>query len=139
MHATQLSIARELDVYIAMGQARSITSQLGFNQIDRTKVEIIILELARNILHHTGGRGGISLERVAQGDRSGVLITARDDGPGIADISRAMQDGYSTAGTLGAGLPGVKRLADAFEIDSQPGHGTTVRAWKWQSPPTRGR
>lgn len=130
---TTLAIRRDVDVYIAMGQARSVASQLGFNEIERTKIEIMILELARNVLHHAGGAGDISVELVQRDDRRGVLITARDDGPGIPDIDRALQDGFSTGGTLGAGLPGVKRLADDFAIDSQPGRGTVVRAWKWQN------
>lgn len=134
-----LAIQREVDVYVAMGQGRSMASQLGFSEIERTKIEIIVLELARNILHHAGGSGDITIEAVADGTLQGLLVTARDDGPGIPDIARAMQDGFSTAGTLGAGLPGVRRLADEFQIDSQPGSGTVVRVWKWHRPTTRGR
>lgn len=137
--STPLAIQREVDVYIAMGYGRSLASQLGFTEIERTKIEIMILELARNILRHAGGSGDITVETVAQEGQQGVLIIARDDGPGIPDIARALQDGFSTTGTLGAGLPGVKRLADEFSIESQPGLGTVVRAWKWHRPPTRGR
>lgn len=134
-----LAIQREVDVYIAMGHGRSLASQLGLSEIERTKVEIMILELARNILRHAGGSGDLTVEVVERDGQPGILIIARDDGPGIVDIARALQDGFSTAGTLGAGLPGVKRLADEFTIDSRPGYGTTVRAWKWHRPPTRGR
>lgn len=134
-----LAINREVDVYIAMAQGRDLASGLGFNSVDRTKLEIMILELSRNILHHAGGTGELLVESVYDGTRHGVLVTARDTGPGISDISRALQDGFSTAGTLGAGLPGVKRLADDFQIDSQPGRGTVVRAWKWPSSNSRGR
>jgi serine/threonine-protein kinase RsbT len=134
-----LAIQREVDVYVAMGQGRSMASKLGFSEIERTKIEIMILELARNILHHAGGSGDITIEVVEQDALQGLLVTARDDGPGIPDISRALQDGFSTAGTLGAGLPGVRRLADEFTIDSEPGHGTVVRVWKWHRPTTRGR
>jgi serine/threonine-protein kinase RsbT len=133
-----LSIKREVDVYIAMGHGRSLASSLGFNDIERTKIEIMILELARNILRHAGGAGDMTIEPVEQDQRQGMLITARDDGPGIPDIARALQDGFSTAGTLGAGLPGVRRLADAFTIESEMGRGTTVKAWKWHVPTTRG-
>lgn len=132
-------IQREVDVYIAMAHGRELATRLGFNDIDRTKIEIMILELARNILRHASGSGDLQVTVVEDDGRRGLLITARDDGPGIADIARALQDGFSTAGTLGAGLPGVRRLADHFTIDSQPGHGTLVRAWKWFTPPTRGR
>jgi serine/threonine-protein kinase RsbT len=121
-------------VYIAMAQGRDLASSFGFNVIDRTKIEIIVLELARNILRHAGGTGEMLFEPAEQGEQRGILITARDCGPGIPDISKAMQDGFSTAGTLGAGLPGVQRLADAFHIESQPGKGTTVQAWKWITP-----
>jgi anti-sigma regulatory factor (Ser/Thr protein kinase) len=134
-----LDIKREVDVYIAMGYGRDLASKLGFNTIERTKIEIMILELARNILRHAGGTGDLRVTAVEEASRQGMLIIARDDGPGIPDIARAMEDGFSTAGTLGAGLPGVKRLADHFEIDSHLGRGTVVKAWKWNSPPTRGR
>lgn len=141
MHTTEkpFPISREADVYVAMGYGRNLASSLGFSDIERTKVEIMILELARNILRHANGAGDITVEIVEQDQRRGLLITARDDGPGIPDITRALQDGFSTAGTLGAGLPGVQRLADGFKIESQTGSGTTVKAWKWHNPPTRGR
>jgi anti-sigma regulatory factor (Ser/Thr protein kinase) len=134
-----LPINREVDVYIAMAHGRDLASGLGFNAIDRTKIEIMILELARNILRHADGSGDLQVSSVEDDQRRGVLITARDDGPGIPNIARALEDGFSTAGTLGAGLPGVKRLADAFEIDSTLGRGTVVKAWKWNTPPARGR
>jgi serine/threonine-protein kinase RsbT len=134
-----LSIQGEVDVYIAMGHGRNLASTLGFNNIERTKIEIMILELARNILRHANGAGDIMIEPVEHDQRQGILITARDDGPGIPDIARALQDGFSTAGTLGAGLPGVQRLADTFTIESELGQGTTVKAWKWHVPATRGR
>jgi serine/threonine-protein kinase RsbT len=136
---TSLPIQREVDVYIAMAYGRDRASSLGFSPIERTKIEIIILELARNILNHAGGSGDLRIAVVERAGQRGLCITARDDGPGIVDVSRAMQDGFSTAGTLGAGLPGVQRLADTFTIESQPGHGTTVKAWKWISDTQRGR
>jgi anti-sigma regulatory factor (Ser/Thr protein kinase) len=140
LNATQLlPIQREVDVYIAMGHGRNLASSLGFNDIERTKIEIMILELARNILRHAHGAGDMTIEPVEQDQRRGMLITARDDGPGIPDIGRALQDGFSTAGTLGAGLPGVQRLADSFTIESKLGEGTVVKAWKWHVPATRGR
>lgn len=133
-----LPIKREVDVYIAMAHGRDLASSMAFNAIDRTKIEIMILELARNILRHADGSGDLQVVSVEDGPRHGLLITARDDGPGIPNIARALEDGFSTAGTLGAGLPGVKRLADAFEINSTPGRGTVVKAWKWNTPPARG-
>ncbi len=134
-----LAIKREVDVYIALGYGRGLASSLGFNTVERTKIEIMILELARNILSHAAGTGDLHITAVGEMARRGVLITARDDGPGIPDIARALEDGFSTAGTLGAGLPGVRRLADHFEIDSHLGRGTLVRAWKWNTIRIRGR
>lgn len=134
---TLLAIQREVDVYVAIAHARDAAIHRGFNKVDRTKIEIMVMELTRNILHHAG-QGELQIELVETGEARGLLITARDTGPGIADIARALEDGYSTAGTMGAGLPGVGRLADTLEIDSQPGCGTVVRAWKWYAPPVRG-
>ena len=123
-------IRREVDVYVAIGRGREISTALGFDEIDRTRIEIVILELTRNLLAHAGG-GTIVLTPLEQEARLGLLIEARDSGPGIPDISLAMRDGYSTAQTLGAGLPGVQRLMDEFAIESTVGIGTTVRATKW--------
>jgi anti-sigma regulatory factor (Ser/Thr protein kinase) len=124
------TIKREVDVYLAIGRGRDMAVVLGFDTIDRTRIEIVILELTRNLLAHAGG-GALLLERVAAQERMGMAVEARDSGPGIADIALAMSDGYSTSSTLGAGLPGVKRLMDEFSIESTPGVGTRVRAIKW--------
>lgn len=123
-------IQREVDVYVAIGRGREMALSLGFDTIDRTRIEIVILELTRNLLVHAGG-GELRLERLQLPDRVGMAVSAHDSGPGIADIALAMSDGYSTASTLGAGLPGVKRLMDEFRIDSTVGTGTHVRAVKW--------
>jgi serine/threonine-protein kinase RsbT len=131
------SIKREVDVYLAMSRARELAEAAGFNSADRTRIEIAILELTRNLLVHAGG-GTICLSPIADQSRgSGLVIEARDQGPGIPDIELALQDGYSTAHTLGAGLPGVRRLMDEFSIESQVGIGTTVRVVKWVTPPRR--
>ena len=63
--------------------------------------------------------------------RRGIRVVASDQGPGIADVERAMQDGYTTGGGLGLGLPGARRLVDDFVLDSEPGRGTTVTLVKW--------
>lgn len=123
-------IAREVDVYVAMARTREIAQQLGFDQTDRTRIEIAVLELSRNILVHAGS-GTISIETVESPEATGISIAASDNGPGIADIELAMRDGFSTAQTLGAGLPGVRRLMDTFGIESTVGVGTLVRATKW--------
>jgi anti-sigma regulatory factor (Ser/Thr protein kinase) len=120
----------EGDVYIAIGHGRDLSIALGFGEADRTRIEIVILELTRNILHYADS-GMILLTPLHEGERRGLAIEARDTGPGIADIELALRDGFSTARSLGAGLPGVKRLMDAFEIESTVGAGTMVRAVKW--------
>jgi len=123
-------IGREVDVYVAIGRGREMATALGFDDIDRTRIEIVILELTRNILAHAD-KGELHLDTLEENDRRGMIVMAQDRGPGIADIALAMCDGYSTAQTLGAGLPGVRRLMDDFTIESEVGAGTTVRAVKW--------
>ncbi|NJN65871.1 MAG: anti-sigma regulatory factor [Chloroflexaceae bacterium] len=138
MQPFMCSIRRDVDVYIAIVRGREMADALGFDAIDRTRIEIVILELTRNLLVHAGG-GQIRLEPVSQYDRCGLAVEAIDQGPGIPDIALAMQDGYSTAHTLGAGLPGVKRLMDDFHIASTVGVGTHVRATKWVPQRSRSR
>lgn len=132
MKAVTCTIRREVDVYVAIGRGREISSSLGFDDIDRTRIEIVILELARNLIVHAAG-GTLLLEKIERDGRQGIVVEARDTGPGIPDIALAMRDGYSTAQTLGAGLPGVQRLMDDFHIESTVGVGTVVRAVKWMS------
>jgi len=131
------SIKREVDVYLAMSRARELAQLLGFKPADRTRIEIVILELTRNLLAHAGG-GSI---RVVQVDDPihgvGIAVEAHDEGPGIPDIELALRDGFSTAHTLGAGLPGVRRLMDEFSIESTVSVGTNVRAVKWIVTPQR--
>ncbi|NJP06640.1 MAG: anti-sigma regulatory factor [Chloroflexaceae bacterium] len=124
------SIQRDVDVYVAIGRGRELSDALQFDMIDRTRIEIVILELTRNLLVHAGG-GELVINRITRNEQTGIMIEARDQGPGIADINLAMQDGYSTTSTLGAGLPGVRRLMDEFEIESTVGVGTRVQAIKW--------
>lgn len=124
-------IMREVDVYVAMSRARELATAIGFGATDRTRIEIVVLELTRNLLAHAGG-GTLSLTRLDDPLRgAGLAVESNDSGPGIVDIELALQDGYSTAHTLGAGLPGVRRLMDDFAISSTPGVGTHVRAVKW--------
>lgn len=137
MESVVCPVTREVDVYVAMGRARDMATALGFDDIDRTRIEIAVLELTRNILTHAGS-GELAIELVEDGDRRGIAIEARDQGPGIADIALALRDGYSTAQTLGAGLPGVQRLMDEFHIESTVGMGTRVRAVKWPGKRTSG-
>ncbi|NTW97239.1 MAG: anti-sigma regulatory factor [Oscillochloris sp.] len=137
MEPVECPIRREVDVYLAMSRGRTMAQQLGLKPVDRTRVEIVILELSRNLLAHAGG-GVITFSLVHDPQCGpGMAVEAKDTGPGIADIELAMQDGYSTAQTLGAGLPGVRRLTDVFHIESEVGVGTRVYAVKWLRPPRR--
>lgn len=130
MQAVTCPVLRELDVYVAIGRGRELSAALGFDDIDRTRIDLVILELSRNILAHAGS-GELRLEPVEEAGSQGIAVEARDHGPGITDIDLALRDGYSTTHTLGAGLPSVQRLMDAFEITSAAGAGTLVRAIKW--------
>lgn len=115
----------------ARRQGRRLAAAAGLKATDLTIVVTAIAELARNALLFANG-GEIAVGIIRHGARHGVVVIASDSGPGIADVPQALQDGYSTTGRLGLGLPGVKRLMDEFEISSVPGAGTTVIARKWK-------
>jgi len=124
-------IRTEIDVVIARQRARELASQLRFSSSELTLIATAISEVARNIVIYAGG-GEITLRIVEQGPRRGLVVFASDRGPGIADIERAMQDGYSTSRGLGIGLPGSKRLMDEFVVSSEVGKGTVVTMTKWE-------
>lgn len=114
--------------------ARQYTSQMAAAvlslPVDRTSLVTAVSELARNILAHAG-EGFITIVPVECDNRTGVMVIAEDNGPGIADIALAMKDGYSTTNTLGLGLPGAKRLTDQFHIESSREKGTKIEVIKW--------
>ena len=119
------------DLVRAREQGRVLAGQLGFTQSDLTLVATAISELARNIVRYAR-RGEIVLRQAEDGGVPGIVIIARDEGPGIPDVNRAMEPGYSTAGGLGLGLPGVRRIMDKFEIVSEVNRGTVVTVTKWK-------
>jgi serine/threonine-protein kinase RsbT len=125
-----VSVASDIDIVSARQQGRALAMRLGFSSSDATMVATAISELARNIVLYAK-RGEIVLAAVGNSEHRGLAITACDDGDGIADIRQALQDGYSTSGRMGVGLPGVKRLMDEFEISSTVGKGTVVKVKKW--------
>jgi serine/threonine-protein kinase RsbT len=125
-----IPIREDSDIVAARSAGRSVAEHGGFGGSDVTMIATAISELARNILKYAR-EGEIILESVQRNGRAGVSVVARDDGPGIADVDLAMQDGFSTASSLGLGLPGTRRLMDEFEIVSAPGSGTVVTAIKW--------
>lgn len=124
-------INTDTDVVAARQKGRELAAELGFVSTDATLLATAISELARNILRYAKS-GEILIWSVQSGDRVGISVVARDKGPGIANISLAMQDGFSTSGGLGLGLPGVKRLMDEFHLVSDANNGTTVTIKKWK-------
>lgn len=126
----RVPVASDIDIVSARQQGRALAMQLGFSSSDATMVATAISELARNIVLYAK-RGEIVLAAVVNSEHRGLAITAYDNGDGIADIRQALQDGYSTSGRMGVGLPGVKRLMDEFEISSTVGKGTVVSVKKW--------
>jgi serine/threonine-protein kinase RsbT len=127
----RVAINSDQDIVLARQKGRAMAAELGFSSGDATLIATAISELARNIVSYAG-RGEITLKNVQGSSRVGILVVAEDDGPGIPDIRQALRDGFSTSGSLGLGLPGVRRLMDEFEIASQPGQGTTVAVKKWR-------
>jgi serine/threonine-protein kinase RsbT len=123
-------IEHESDIVTARQKGRELAAASGFSSTDQTMIALAISEIARNIVTYAQ-RGKITLGRLDDGGRRGVLVVARDDGPGIPDIELAMRDGYSTAKSLGVGLPGATRVMDEFELVSVVGQGTTVTMRKW--------
>jgi serine/threonine-protein kinase RsbT len=127
----RVGIASDQDIVAARQRGRALSVELGFSPVDATFIATAISELARNILAYAGC-GEINLRTIQASNRRGIVVVASDNGPGIADIRQALRDGFSTSGSLGLGLPGVRRLMDEFEIVSRLGHGTTVTIKKWR-------
>lgn len=124
-------IRSDLDIVIARTMARDTAKALGFGAIDQARIATAVSELARNIFLYAG-TGTVTVREIERGSRKGIEIICEDQGPGIADISLVMQDGYSTSRGMGMGLPGAKRLMDEFDIRSQEGIGTTIICRKWR-------
>jgi serine/threonine-protein kinase RsbT len=125
-------IRADSDIVLARQEGRALAAEVGLANSDLTLVATAISEIARNIVDYANA-GDIEVRSVKQDGRYGLVVVARDEGPGIADVALAMQDGYSTGNSLGLGLPGARRLMDEFEIESNVGRGTTVRMTKWSS------
>ncbi|HJS67021.1 MAG TPA: anti-sigma regulatory factor [Nitrospiraceae bacterium] len=126
-----IPINSDTDIVTARQQGRELATALGFVSTDSTLLATAISELARNIIRYAK-HGEIRIAPVQSGDQVGIAVVARDNGPGIANMSLAMQDGYSTSGGLGMGLPGVKRMMDEFHLVSDTNNGTTVTIKKWK-------
>jgi serine/threonine-protein kinase RsbT len=118
------------DIVAARRHGRALAVEAGFSLAESTLITTAISEMVRNVLEYASN-GEVALSLLKNGEKSGIKIVVTDDGPGIADLAKAMQDGYSTGNRLGMGLPGSKRLMDEFEIRSRIGRGTTVTMKKW--------
>jgi serine/threonine-protein kinase RsbT len=133
----KVPITSDRDVLQARQRGRELASMADFTALDSTRITAVVSELARNILQYAG-RGEIVLRSIHQENRTGVMVVARDEGPGISNARNALQDGFSTSGGPGLGLPLVRRLMDEFEIVSHQNRGTTVFVKKWAYRRTTG-
>ena len=127
----RLPIRASEDVVAVRQQVRKAAQDIGLSLVDQTKVVTAASEIARNTLIHGGGGWG-TVEVIEANARRGLRAIFEDQGPGIQDIDRALQDGFTTAGGLGLGLGGAKRLSNEFEIESRPGHGTKITLVRWK-------
>jgi serine/threonine-protein kinase RsbT len=126
----RVPVKSDTDIVEARRLGRMLASKLGFSSSDLAMIATAISELARNIVIYAR-EGEIILKLAEDKGRRGIVVIAEDRGPGIPDVARALQVGYSTSGSLGLGLPGTRRLMDEFEIFSVVGQGTTITAKKW--------
>nr|WP_205831069.1 anti-sigma regulatory factor [Microbispora sp. CL1-1] len=125
-----MPIATNGDVVVVRQQTRILAAEIGLSLVDQTKIVTAASELARNALVHAGG-GRVLIEMLEGGRRPGLRLVFTDEGPGIPDIAQALTEGWSTAGGLGLGLSGSRRLVDEFDLVSAPGEGTRVTVTKW--------
>jgi serine/threonine-protein kinase RsbT len=126
----RVTIEREGDIVTARQRGRELAASRGFSTSDQTLIAVAISELARNIVTYAK-MGEIILCEIDESGRRGVMVVARDEGPGIADPALAMRDGYSSSRSLGLGLPGAKRVMDEFDLVSEVGRGTIITMKKW--------
>ena len=127
----RVPITADADIVHARGEGRALAGRLGFSRTDATLIATAISEIGRNILVHAG-TGEVSIAETVDGDLLGIEVVARDNGPGIADVERALSEGYATGSGLGLGLPGAERLMDDFSIETELGRGTTITMRKWR-------
>jgi serine/threonine-protein kinase RsbT len=130
MNQIRIPVRNETGIAWAVMEARKAAIATGFDEVICQMIATAVSELANNILKYAG-RGEILMDRIIAGSRVGMEVIARDRGPGIEDIQKAMADHYSSGNTLGLGLPGVKRMMDEVELSSEPVKGTTVTIRKW--------
>jgi anti-sigma regulatory factor (Ser/Thr protein kinase) len=124
-------IESDSDLVVARAEARGLAEALGFTRTDATLLATAVSEITRNIIIHAGS-GSIEMTPLYSDTRYGLRVVATDRGPGIRDADVALEEGYAGRGGLGLGLPGVRRLVDEFEIETELDEGTTVTLIKWR-------
>ncbi len=127
---SQIHIRVEADTIRAIMASKQTANRLGFDDYHCQMISTAVSELVRNILKYASS-GEVVIVPITDEKRTGIEILVKDRGPGIADLEQAMQDDFSSSGTLGLGLPGVKRLMDEFEINSEVNVGTEVVIRQW--------
>jgi anti-sigma regulatory factor (Ser/Thr protein kinase) len=127
-----------IDDRTQVGEARRAAAEmaaaLGLGETQAGKVALAVTEAATNIVKHAG-TGKILLGPLVRAPAVGLEILALDRGPGISNVTASMRDGYSTAGSMGAGLGALSRVSPSFELYSQPGRGTALRLEVWAGAP----
>jgi anti-sigma regulatory factor (Ser/Thr protein kinase) len=108
----------------------AMASRLQFPAARADEVALAVTEAASN-LHKHAQQGSLLLCVNRDAEVPGIELVTIDAGPGVRDVSAAMRDGHSTAGTLGIGLGAIRRLADFSDLYSRPGHGTALIARFW--------
>ncbi len=131
-HEVRVPITSDADLVPARAQGRALAQALGFSQTDATLIATAISEIARNIVVHVGS-GQIVMSGIHEPHRYGLVVVASDAGPGIPEIDVALEGGHTSAGSLGLGLPGARRLMDEFQVETDAGKGTTVTMTKWRA------
>jgi serine/threonine-protein kinase RsbT len=127
----QYGLKSDIDIIAARRGVSDWAKEIGLSVLDRTKVVTAASELARNtVLYGLGG--AMALQLIRDGGREGLRLIFEDHGPGIADVTRALEDGYSTGGSMGMGLPGAKRLVNEFTLASTVGVGTCITVVRWK-------
>ena len=126
----RVKVSNDADVVCARHEGRVLAARLPFSRTDVTLVATAISEVARNIIEHAGA-GEITVRLLDDAGRTGIEVVAEDDGPGIADPTLALRDGWSTGGGLGLGLPGCRRLMAEFDLETEVGRGTVVTMRSW--------
>ena len=127
-----VTISSDRDIVVARQTGRSMATELGLSKSEATLLATAISEVARNIVQYVGD-GQVLLCIVNGGGTDGIKVIASDSGPGIENVELALQDGQSSGGRLGLGLPGARRLMDEFHMVSRVGEGTTVTMTKWKA------